>query len=57
MKAELDQWVEIQNRYHIDGLSYKVYEDRLSEDELKIGNSKAPKKKKTKVAEGNGAVA
>jgi len=54
VKAELDQWVEIQNRYHIDGLSYKVYADRLSDDELKIGNLK---KKNSKVAEGKGAVA
>jgi hypothetical protein len=53
----LDQWVEIQNRYHIDGLDYKVYEDRLSDDELKIGNLKNSKKKKEKVAEGNDAVA
>jgi len=57
VKVELDHWVEIQNRYHIDGLNYKVYEDRLSDDELKIGNSKAKKKKNTKVAEGKGAVA
>jgi len=57
VKAELDQWVEIQNRYHIDGLSYKVYADRLSDDELKIGNLKKNKKKNSKVAEGKGAVA
>jgi pentatricopeptide repeat protein len=57
VKAELDQWVEIQNRYHIDGLSYKVYADRLSDDELKIGNLKKNKKKNSKVTEGKGAVA
>lgn len=57
VKAELDQWVEIQNRYSIDGLNYKVYEDRLSDDELKIGKSQNNKKKKSKVNEGKGAVA
>ena len=57
VKEELDQWVEIQNRYSIDGLIYKVYEDRLSDDELNIGNGPKKNKKKSKVNEGKGAVA
>ncbi len=57
VKEELDQWVEIQNRYSIDGLDYRVYEDRLSVDELNIGNAQGRKKKKSKLTEGKGAVA
>jgi hypothetical protein len=57
VKEELDQWVEIQNRYAIDGFNYKVYEDRLSDDELEIGKSKQKSKKKSKLSEGKGAVA
>jgi tetratricopeptide (TPR) repeat protein len=58
VKAELDHWVEIQNRYKIDGSQYKVFEDRLSKEELKIGNLNPPKlKKPKKVESGEGAIA
>ena len=57
VKAELDKWVEIQNRYCLDGPKYEVYEDRLSKDELKIGNTKLNSLRKRKVSEGKGAVA
>jgi len=57
VKAELDKWVEIQNRYCLDGPKYEVYEDRLSKDELKIGNTKLNGLRKRKVSEGKGAVA
>lgn len=56
-KAELDQWVKIQNRYKIDDSKYKVYEDRLSKEELKIGNSVRRAKKSKKEKNGEGAVA
>jgi tetratricopeptide (TPR) repeat protein len=57
VKAELDQWVEIQNRYKVDGNTYRVYEDRLSTDELKIGKPTRRKKKPNGVPNGEGAVA
>lgn len=57
IKAELDQWVDIQNRFHIDNTNYHVYEDRLSAEELKIGKVGAKKKKSKKVTNGKGAVA
>ena len=57
VKAELDKWVEIQNRYCLDGPKYQVYEDRLSKDELTIGKSKHRTPRKTKISEGKGAVA
>ena len=57
VKAELDQWVEIQNRYKVDGNTYRVFKDRLSKDELKIGNTNRKKKKPKEVPNGEGAVA
>jgi tetratricopeptide (TPR) repeat protein len=57
VKAELDQWVEIQNRYHIDGSNYRVYTDRLTKEELKIGQIIQRKKKKEKVPNGESALA
>ena len=57
VKAELDQWVEIQNRYKIDGNIYRVYEDRLSKDEIKIGKTNRKKMKQKEVPNGEGAVA
>jgi len=57
VKAELDKWVEIQNRYCLDGPKYDVYEDRLSKEELEIGNAKLNNPRKKKVSEGKGAVA
>ena len=57
VKAELDQWVEIQNRYKVDGNSYRVHEDRLSTDELKLGKPNRRKKKPNEVPNSEGAVA
>ncbi len=51
VKAELDKWVEIQNRYHLDGVDYKVHEDRLTDAEKKIGNAKVTRKKAKKADE------
>jgi len=57
VKSELDHWVELQNRYKVDGATYRVYEDRLSKDELKIGSPIRKKKKSKEVPNGEGAVA
>lgn len=57
VKAELDQWVEIQNRYKIDGNTYRVYEDRLSKDEIKIGKNNRRKMKPKEIPNSKGAVA
>ena len=57
VKAELDKWVEIQNHYKVDGSVYKIYEDRLSEEELEIGKNTRKKKKIQKVTNNKGAVA
>jgi hypothetical protein len=57
VKAELDKWVEIQNQYKVDGAVYKIYEDRLSEEELEIGKNTRKKKKIQKVTNNKGAVA
>jgi tetratricopeptide (TPR) repeat protein len=38
VKAELDNWILINNRFKLDGVEYEVYKDRLSEKELEIGN-------------------
>ena len=42
-REELDNLVEIVNRYNVDGVQQEVYEDRLNEKELEIGK---PKKKR-----------
>lgn len=57
VKTELDHWVEIQNRYKVDGSTYRVYKDRLSKDELKTGKTNPKKKKPNEVRNGEGAVA
>jgi hypothetical protein len=57
VKIELDHWVELQNRYKIDGAKYRVYEDRLSKDELQIGTPIRKKKKSKEVPNDEGAVA
>ena len=57
VKAELDQWVEIQNHFRIDSTYYQVYEDRLSDEELKIGNASVKKTKSKKVHDGESAIA
>jgi tetratricopeptide (TPR) repeat protein len=38
VKTELDNWIAINNRFKIDGVEYEVYQDRLSQEELRIGN-------------------
>ena len=48
VKAELDNWVEMRNRYRIDGEEYQVHADRITKDELKIGELPKSKKKSTK---------
>jgi tetratricopeptide (TPR) repeat protein len=48
VKEELDKWVEIQNRYKVDGKHYQIHEDRLSEAELKTGMIHKSSKKRTK---------
>lgn len=52
VRAELEHWVEIFNRYNINGQHYEIYKDRLTDDELKIGiqksNSKTTKKSSPK---------
>ena len=48
VKAELDNWVKMRNRYRIDGEEYQVHEDRITKDELKIGELPKTKKKSTK---------
>jgi tetratricopeptide (TPR) repeat protein len=57
VKLELDHWVELQNRYKLDGATYRVYEDRLSKDELKIGTPIRKKMKTNEIPNGEGAVA
>ena len=46
IKAELDAWTEIMNRYKIDEVNYHTYPDRLTKDEVKQG--RAPKKRAAK---------
>ena len=48
VKAELDNWVKMRNRYRIDGEEYQVHADRITKDELKIGKLPKSKKKSTK---------
>ncbi len=45
VKAELDAWVELMNRYKIDGEEYQIYENRLSKEELE--RTKLPKGRKS----------
>jgi tetratricopeptide (TPR) repeat protein len=57
VRAELENWVEVFNRYNINGHHYEIYEDRLTEKELGIGvlksklktTKKSPPKKKKEV--------
>jgi hypothetical protein len=43
VKEELDCWIDLHNRYNLDGQQYKIYEDRLSAEE----KNSLRKKKKT----------
>lgn len=51
VKQELDKWVEIQNRYQVNGIHYQPHEDRLSEAELKIGKTPKVRRKQKKQAD------
>jgi tetratricopeptide (TPR) repeat protein len=48
VKEELDRWVEVQNRYQVDGITYQLHEDRLSEIELKTAKTQRSRKKNKK---------
>jgi tetratricopeptide (TPR) repeat protein len=48
VKTELDNWVEFQNRYRIDGETYQSHPERITEDELKVGELSKKKKRTTK---------
>ncbi len=50
VKAELDNWVEMQNRFRIYGEEYQVHKDRISAEEFKAGELAIKKKKTTKKA-------
>ena len=60
VQTELENWVELSNRYNINGQHHEIYRDRLTEKELSIGirkpapkpktAKKAPAKKKTEAA-------
>jgi pentatricopeptide repeat protein len=47
VQAELANWVELFNRYKVDGHYYETYKDRLNEKELSLGLRKTDTKKKT----------
>ncbi|MGD9897593.1 MAG: hypothetical protein AB7T22_00570 [Calditrichaceae bacterium] len=53
VKSELDNWVELTNRYQVDGETYKTYEDRL----LPAEKAKARKKRTVKKKEEKGTEA
>lgn len=48
IKAELDAWVELMNRYQVDGQKYLTYEDRLSDEEKRKSSLKKEGKTKEK---------
>lgn len=43
IKEELDCWIELHNRFNLDGSVYKIFEDRLSDEEK--SNLRSKKKK------------
>jgi pentatricopeptide repeat protein len=49
-KNELDLWVEIMNRYGVNGVQYELHADRLSKEELETNLVKPLKKKRKKSA-------
>jgi len=49
VKAELDNWVELNNRYHLDGATYETYPDRLTPAEMEKGQKR--KRRKAKAAD------
>jgi pentatricopeptide repeat protein len=48
IKEELDRWVEIMNRFGINGVRYELHEDRLTKEELESSIKKVTKKKSKK---------
>ena len=46
VKAELDAWVELNNRYKLDGQTYETHEERLTEAEKEKGAKKRGRKSK-----------
>jgi tetratricopeptide (TPR) repeat protein len=48
VKEEIDRWVEIVNRYHIDNIQHVLHEERLTAQELKTGKQCKPVKKRKK---------
>jgi tetratricopeptide (TPR) repeat protein len=50
VKAELDNWVELQNRYRIYGETYQLHPERITKEELKIGELPIKRKRTTKKA-------
>ena len=42
VKAELDAWVELTNEFQLDIETYETFEDKLSEEEKKVGQLKKP---------------
>ena len=48
VKEELDNWIEIMNRYNIDGVQYQVHADRLSKNELEVSKLKSNNKQTKK---------
>jgi pentatricopeptide repeat protein len=46
VQSELAYWVELYNRYKVDGHFYETYKDRLTEQELSLGVRKTAEKKK-----------
>ncbi len=56
VKEEIDHWVDIVNRYHVDIIHPVLHPERLTAQELKIGKAAKPKKtskKKTDTSEEN----
>jgi tetratricopeptide (TPR) repeat protein len=48
VREELENWVELSNRYSIDGSHHDIYKDRVTEKELSIGLRKPKSKPKPK---------
>jgi len=48
VKSELDRWVELMNRYNVDGNEYAIFTDRLSKKELEKGKIRRKPVRKNK---------
>lgn len=51
VKAELDNWVELNNRYHLDGTTHQTYPERLTPAEMEKGQKRKRRKNKSKDAQ------